>query len=82
MLYARELGCRSKIRNQSSRARSTLVTISSGQVAVPCTNTAGAPSRPLAVGSENSSATAGFRRTLNAFCGNPIEVEIRKVPSG
>ena len=34
------------------------------------------------MGSENSSATAGFRRTLNAYCGNPIEVEITKVPSG
>lgn len=40
MLYATELGCRSKIVFQSSRARSTLVTISSGQVALPCTRTA------------------------------------------
>ncbi len=68
-------GCRSRIRSQRSPARSTVVRIASGQVAVPCTRTAGAPSRPLAVGSENSSATAGFRRTLNAFCGNPIEVD-------
>src|SRR5688572_13487298 len=59
----------------------TSVTTSSGQRAVPCTSTCGAPSTPLAVGSLNSIETRPYRRMLYAFCGRAIEVVIRKVPS-
>jgi hypothetical protein len=42
--------------------------------AVPCTSTWGSAGPALPVGSENSSATRGSRRTLNAFCGKPMDV--------
>jgi hypothetical protein len=36
---------------------------------------------PLPVGSENKRLTFGLRRTLNAFCGNPMLVDSNSRPS-
>ena len=76
ILWKEDDGWRSRMRSHRSAHGPGVVTISSGQIAAPCTSTWSGASSPLPVGSEKSSATRWSRRMLKAFCGRPIEVLI------